>query len=175
MKLKMSIGLFAGVVLMAGCSKEEQNTQTADVEVPAIFVTDPIPGTPVAITEARAQLKAGDEVVLTGLIMGVKHPFVEGRGVFVLGDEATLTPCDLIHADGCKTPWDVCCDPAEVRMTGTATVQVLGEDGKPIRTGLKGIEGLSELSRVTVQGVVAANSSPEAFIVNATALHIGVR
>ncbi|MDF7799669.1 hypothetical protein P4C99_09335 [Pontiellaceae bacterium B1224] len=175
MKIKMMIGMLAGVILMAGCSKEEQSSEIVDVEMPAVFVADPIAGTPVAIPEARTQFKAGDEVVLTGLIMGVNHPFVEGRGVFVLGDEGTLTPCDLDHADGCKTPWDACCDPAGVRMAGTATIQVLAEDGKPIRTGLKGVEGLAELSRVTVQGEVAANSTPDAFIVNASALHIGVR
>lgn len=175
MKNGMIIGLLAGVVLMAGCSKEEQSAQTVDAEVPAVFVKDPILGTPVAIPEARAQFKAGDEVVLTGLIMGVHHPFVEGRGVFVLGDEGTLTPCDLKHGDSCKAPWDTCCDPADIRMAGTATIQILGDDGKPIRAGLHGVNGLAELSRVTVKGVVAANSSPEAFIVNASALHISVR
>lgn len=174
MKKRMIIGMMAGVVLMAGCGEKETNAQTSEVDVPAVFVTDSIDGKPVAIPEAR-NAKPGDEVVLTGLIMGVHHPFVEGRGVFVLGDEGTLVPCDAKGDDHCATPWDNCCDPSSVKQAGTATIQVLGEDGKPIRTGLKGKGGLTELSRVTVSGVVAANSTPESFIVNASAIHVGVR
>ena len=174
MKKRMIVGMMVGVVLIAGCGENEKNVQTSEVEVPAVFVSDPIAGEPVAIPEAR-NAEPGDEVLLTGLIMGVHHPFVEGRGVFVLGDEGTIVPCDKMDDDHCKTPWDACCDPAEVKQAGTATIQVLGEDGKPIRAGLKGMNGLAELSRVTVSGTVAENSSAEAFIVNASAIHVGVR
>ena len=52
---------------------------------------------------------------------------------------------------------------------------MVGDDGKPLHTGLEGVNGLNNLSRVTVAGIVADNSSPEAFIVNASAIHIGVR
>ena len=65
--------------------------------------------------------------------------------------------------------------PPACAPVGTVTVQVLGNDGKPVRTGLKGINGLAELSRVTVAGTVAKNSSPEAFVVNASAIHVGIR
>jgi len=107
--------------------------------------------------------------------MGTPSPFVEGRAVFVLGDEATITPCDAMAADHCPKPWDACCDPADIRMKGTATIQVIDESGRPVKAGLKGVNGLSELSRVTVTGTVAPHSSQMAFIVNADAIHIGVR
>ncbi|MDF7806169.1 hypothetical protein P4E94_01890 [Pontiellaceae bacterium B12219] len=175
MKKSVTISLLAGVICLAGCGKQEQSSESLAVEIPAVFVGVPISGNPVAIPEARTEAQAGDEVILTGLVMGVPHPFVEGRGVFVLGDEETITPCDLNPTDSCAMPWDACCDPADVRLTGTATIQVLGADGKPLRTGLKGVNGLAELSRVTVSGTVAANSTPEAFIVNASAIHIGER
>jgi hypothetical protein len=175
MKKLVTISLLAGVVCLAGCGKQEQGSENVDVEIPAVFVEVPITGNPVAIPEARTAYGAGDEVVLSGLIMGVPHPFVDGRGVFVLGDEATITPCDLNPTDSCAMPWDACCDPSDVRLAGTATIQVLGADDKPLRTGLKGVNGLAELSRVTLTGTVAANSTPEAFIVNATAIHIGGR
>lgn len=174
MKKRMIIGMLAGVALISGCGEKEASVQTLDVEVPAVFVADPIDGKAVAIPDARSS-KPGDKVVVTGLIMGVHHPFVEGRGVFVLGDEGTLVPCDAKGDDHCPTPWDNCCDPSDVKKAGTATIQVLGEDGKPIRAGLKGVNGLTELSRVTVEGTVAENSSPEAFIVNASAIHVDVR
>lgn len=175
MKIKSIMGPLAGIVLLAGCSKQEQVSQAPAVEIPPVFVAVPIEGTPVPIPEARAKYSSGDEVLLTGLIMGVLHPFVEGRGVFVLGDESTITPCDRISDDHCKTPWDACCDPSEILSAGTVTIQVLGDDGKPLRTGIKGVNGLSELSRVTVAGIVADSSSPEAFVVNASAIYIGER
>ena len=172
---KIIFTTLTGLTLLAGCSKQEDKPQPPSVEIPPVFVITEIQGAPTAIPEARTSFAAGDEVILTGLIMGVNHPFVEGRAAFVLGDEATLTPCDLKTSDKCKMPWDACCDPAAVRMAGTATIQVLDENGKLIRTGLKGINGLTELSRVTVAGTVAPNSTTEAFIVNARAIHIGVR
>lgn len=174
MKKMMGMGLLAGVLLLSGCGEKDASVQTLEVDIPDVFVSVPIPGKPVAIPEAR-KAKPGDEVVLTGLIMGVPQPFVEGRAVFVLGDEGSLEPCDLKGDDHCPTPWDNCCDPSDVKQAGTVTIQVVDENGKPIRSGLKGVNGLAELSRVTVEGTVAANSSPEAFIVNASGIHVGVR
>lgn len=174
MKKSMMMGLAAAAVLLAGCGEKDASVQASEAELPPVFVSEPISGGPVAIPEAR-KAAPGDEVVLTGLIMGVPQPFVEGRAVFVLGDEATLEPCDAKGDDHCPTPWDNCCDPGDLKQAGTVTVQVTGDDGRPVRAGLKGVNGLKELSRVTVAGTVAKNSTPEAFIVNASAIHVGVR
>lgn len=166
--------LIASSTLVWGCSKQPVKVE-AVVTLPPVFVETALEGQPTPIPKARTLFKRGDEVLLTGLIMGVQLPFVEGRAAFILGDEAALTPCDLMNSDSCKTPWDACCDPAPIRMSATATVQILDTDGALLRTGLKGLNGLKELSRVTVKGTVAPNSSPTAFIVNAKAIHIGVR
>ncbi|QBG46032.1 hypothetical protein EGM51_00865 [Verrucomicrobia bacterium S94] len=175
MKKMMTMGMLAAVVLLAGCGKKDAVVQTAKADLPPVFVSEPIAGTPVPIPEAR-KAEPGDEIVLTGLVMGVPNPFVEGRAVFVLGDEGTVTPCDAMGDDDhCPTPWDACCDPAELKQAGTAAIQVVGENGRPVKTGLKGVSGLKELSRVTVSGTVAQNSTPDAFIVNASAIHVGVR
>ena len=165
----------AAAVLLTGCGDREVKSGTAPAEIPPVFVEQAVDGTPTPIPEARTAFKPGDDVLLTGLVMGVRHPFVDGRAVFVLGDEETLTPCDAMPTDHCPTPWDACCDPKEILTEGTATIQVLDESGKPAHISLKGVNGLSELSRVTVTGVVADNATPEAFIVNASAIHIGVR
>ena len=171
---KTWIAVIAGTALLLGCEKQTEEKQAA-VELPPIFVAQPIIAPPTPIPEARKQFKPGDTVILTGLIMGVPNPFVEGRAAFVLGDEATITPCDAIDDDHCSMPWDACCDPAEIRMNGTATIQVVDENGRPLKTGLKGINGLRELSRVTVSGTVAPNSSELSFLVNADAVYIGIR
>ena len=174
MKNRHMITLAAGLVVLVGCGGPEE--QGAAVEVPQVFVEQAIgePSTPIPV--ARKQFQPGDKVTLTGLVMGVPSPFVEGRAVFVLGDDATLTPCDRMGEDDhCATPWDVCCDASELKANGIATIQLLDDNGKPAKVGLKGVRGLSELSRVTVSGTVAKNSTPEAFVVDATAIHIGVR
>ena len=173
MKTINLIALVAVAALLAGCGEKKE---TAGIkEAAKEFVATAPAGEPASISKARTQFKAGDNVLLQGLVMGTMHPFVEGRAVFVLGDEEVLTPCDERPDDGCPTPWDVCCDAPEAKAAGTATIQILGEDGKPLKTGVKGMNGLKELSRVTVEGTVDDRSSPEAFIVNATAIHVGLR
>jgi len=166
--------LLAAAGLLAGCG-DKNETALETKEATKEFVATAPKGTPVPIPEARTQFKAGDEVLLTGLVMGTPHPFVEGRAVFVLGDEGILTPCDKRPGDTCPMPWDVCCDSPEAKAVGTATIQIPGEDGKPLQTGARGMDGLKELSRVTVAGIVDERSSPEAFVVNATAIHVGKR
>lgn len=161
--------------MLSGCGDRPEQPAASGVDIPNVFVEQKPEGPPVPIPEARTQFQPGDEVLLTGLIMGVPDPFVDGRAVFVLGDEATITPCDLKGDDHCSKPWDACCDPAEIRMNGTATIQVIDETGRPVKAGLKGVNGLSELNRVTVAGTVAPNSSSLAFVVNADAIHVGVR
>jgi hypothetical protein len=99
----------------------------------------------------------------------VKNPFVEGRAVFVLGDEKTIPRCGMDH---CPTPWDACCTPVEIRAAGTVTVQVLDDAGNVVAQSAKGMNGLKELSKVTVAGTVAPNSSAEAFVVNAKSLYV---
>jgi hypothetical protein len=174
MKKEYIASLLACVIFIAGCG-EKTHTDGQTAEIPAVFVSSVPAGTPVPIPEARSRFKPGDDVVLSGLVMGTLYPFVEGRGVFVIGDEEILNPCDTRPGDSCPTPWDVCCDPAESRIRGTATIQILDADGEPLRRGVKGIKGLTELSRVTVAGTVAGQSTPEAFIVNATAVHVTAR
>lgn len=159
-------------ILFSGCTKKNQEPQTTGVELPPVFVQEAIAEKAVPIPEARNQFKAGDKVVLSGLIMGVPDPFVNERAVFILGDEGTLAPCDPGH---CSVPWDTCCDPVDIRMKGTATIQVVDENKQPLHIGLKGVNQLNELSRVTVAGTVAANSTPDAFIVNADAIYVAVQ
>lgn len=159
--------------LLSGCGSQQMPEPTTPEPVPAAFTATRPAGTPVAIPDARAQLQPGDPVVLAGKIMGVSNPFVEGRGVFVIGDEATLTSCDLMGEDDhCPTPWDACCDSPEARLAGTATIQVLGDEGKVLARGLKGVGGLQELSRVVVAGTVAPQATPDSLVVNAQALHV---
>ena len=158
-------------VVLAGCGKEEETGNTTPVQVPEHFVNTPPDGVATPIPKAR-KLAPGSEVILSGRVMGVKVPFVEGRALFVLGDEATITPCNEMDDDHCAIPWDACCDPIEVRAAGTVSIQLLGKDGNVLPVGLKGVGGLKELSRVKVIGKVAPMSTEKGFVVNASKVFV---
>jgi hypothetical protein len=125
-----------------------------------------------SITEVRKSVEMGKEVTLTGKVMGRKDPFVEGRALLILGDPAIITSCDLRPADACPTPWDVCCDDNDAIKAATATIQVVDQDGKPIKQGLKGVSGIKELSKLVVKGTVAEGSNADNLLINATAIFV---
>lgn len=164
--------------LLSSCKKEAPATATATAPATTsdallkVLSTVPV-GEPQAIAKARATAKPGDEITLTGKIMGNSKPFVEGRSVFILGDPEVLTPCNENPDDACETPWDNCCDSKEDKKRGTATIQVVGADGRVLKDAVEGVGGLEKLAAVTVTGKVAEGSSPDLLIVNATAIRAG--
>ena len=171
MRVNVKLAVVYGVAaLVVGCGGQESGDAPA-VSVPQQFVSVAPEGTATPIPEAR-RLQPGAEVVLHGRVMGVREPFVDGRALFVLGDEATLTPCNAMAGSQCPLPWDTCCDPSEVRTAGVASIQLRGDDGRVLDVGLKGVGGLKELSRVVVAGKVAPDSSPAAFVVDASSLFV---
>jgi hypothetical protein len=123
-----------------------------------------------AIHTARESAKPGDAITVTGRIMGGKSPFVEGRSAFILGDPSLLTPCNEHPDDACPTPWDNCCDSKENKKIGTATIQVVDAEGRVLKEPIEGVEGIQKLSRLTISGTVAAGSTPELLVINATAI-----
>lgn len=142
-----------------------QKTQPAAPLPDGLFVKESIPKAR-GIKDAKEGTKQGETVVLVGRIGGRPVPFVGGRAVFLLADE-TLPPC----TDGCATPWDFCCTPPNVIMEGLATVQVLGPDGKPLKTPLQNVNGLKPMAVVTVEGRVAKRDM-NVFVVNADRIYV---
>jgi hypothetical protein len=74
--------------------------------------------------------------------------------------------------DTCKTPWDSCCEPAEVRTAKSATVQVVGADGKPLKAGLKGVGGLAPLKHVVVAGIARHAPGSDVLLVEANQIYV---
>ena len=124
------------------------------------------------VVAVRKDAKQGDEVVLRGRVGGSKTPFVGGRASFQLVD-ASLKACGECTAlDECKTPGDYCCsDPKEI-AAHSASVQVVGADGRPLRAGLAGAGGLKPLSEVVVKGTVAKAAESGVLVVNATGIYV---
>ncbi len=142
-----------------------QKAQPAAALPDGLFVKESIPMAR-GVKDAKEGTKQGDTVVLVGRIGGRPVPFVGGRAVFLLADE-TLPPC----TDGCGTPWDFCCTPSNVIMEGLATVQVLGPDGRPLKTGLQNVNGLQPMAVVMVEGRVARKDT-NIFVVNAYRIYV---
>ncbi|HVU64221.1 MAG TPA: hypothetical protein VHC70_09605 [Phycisphaerales bacterium] len=123
------------------------------------------------VKDAKASAKQGEKIVLTGRIGGSEEPFVDGRAMFTLVD-LRLKYCGQDDKDDhCKTPWDYCCEPADALAANSATIQVVGADGKPLRTSLNGVQGLKPLAKVTVTGTVADVAQGN-LIVRAEGIHV---
>jgi hypothetical protein len=182
--MKTQLTLFTLLLTLpwiTGCGSQQNTPSTSGAAdaTPATsttlqqtFVSTAPEGEAQPIPLARTTAKPGESIVLEGKIMGVMHPFVEGRAVFVLGDDATISSCDENPEDGCETPWDACCDPDEVLKAGVATIQVLDVEGKVLKEDIKGVNGLKELSKVRIAGTLAEQSNADAMIVNATAIYL---
>ena len=154
-----------------------EKTETAAVETttpdPAFeaYFTDETIADAKPIHVARTTAAPGDEIALSGRIMGREKVFVDGRASFILGDPEKLTPCNERPGDKCETPWDACCD-NEMKPVGLASIQILGEDGRVLSGTLKGTKGIRELSTVTVSGTVDQSSTEENLVINAAKIHV---
>lgn len=161
---------------MNSCKDSETTTSaeasdTAAPELGRYFTDQDLEGAQ-QIHVARTSAQPGEEITLKGELMGRENVFVEGRAAFVLGDPSKLTTCDKMPGDNCSTPWDACCDSRELKRVGVASVQILGEDGRVLSSGIKGFNGMKELAAIVVKGTVAENSTEENFIVNAEQIYV---
>jgi hypothetical protein len=164
------------VCLFASCNEKPapaaaRAPAAPGAEVAAILAAAPA-GEAKAIHVIRTTAKPGDEITLSGRIMGNGQPFVEGRAAFILGDPVLLTPCNEIPGDSCETPWDCCCDSKEDKQAGIATIRISGPDGRVLKSGLEGVGGLAKLATVVVTGKVAEGSSADSLVVDATAIRV---
>jgi hypothetical protein len=175
MKMKPILTIVLASLAMVACEKQAAETTVSetlpDSAFEKYFTDESIPDAE-AIHIARTTAKPGEEIILSGLVMGREKVFVDGRASFILGDPSKLTPCNKMPDDHCETPWDACCDNKELKLEGTASIQIAGEDGRVLNGNIRGTKGLKELSTVTVAGKVAPQSTPDALIVNATAIHV---
>lgn len=170
----LSLTSMFAAALLTSCEKKAETQATATPAIPLDpYFTNTAPADPQPISTIRTTAKPGEQVTISGLVMGREKPFVDGRAAFVLGDPSKITPCNKMPGeDHCKTPWDACCDAPEAKREGTATIQILGADQRVLKQSLKGEHGLKELSTVTLTGTVDKSSTAEALVINATSLHV---
>src|SRR5205823_847975 len=103
------------------------------------------------VGDAKKTARDGDHVIIKGRVGGQKEPLVANRAILTLAD-LSLPTCDKTAMNKCETPWDSCCEPAEMIAAKSVSVQVLGADGRPIKQGLAGVNGIAPLKHLVVAG-----------------------
>ena len=186
--MKTSFGTLMVVTLVGfgptivGCERKPQDTSRGSTAAapgkaaalpPGLFVAR-APARARAVAEVKADANAPSEVVVRGRIGGRREPFVGGAAVFLLAD-SRLTPCNELHGDNCPTPWDYCCEPRESLAAKTATIQVVGDDGKPLRVNLNGTQGLEPLAELTIAGEIVPRGDTGTLMINAKRIYVHPR
>ena len=180
MKTKTLISILACAATMAlnsACGKKDA-PDTSDsgggsaASIPDSVIVATAPGGALEVVPARAAAKPGEAIVIRGKVGGNMKPISESNAILVLADLQAIKSCDEIPGDECETPWDFCCEETSTIAASTATIQVLGDDGKVLRSSLRGAGDIKELSFLVVAGTVDTNSTPDRLIVNADKIHV---
>jgi len=166
--LVAACGLIA--ISQFSCEKSEgpEASVVTDPKIEAVFL-DSAPEGAVSILETRKKVEPGATITVTGRIAGAMEPFSGDYATLVLSDDS-LETCEKIPGDACKTPWDACCVEPKTIAASRITVQILGEDGRPVGQTLKQVRGMKELDSLIVTGTVAEGSSETNLILNATGI-----
>ncbi|MFT5410768.1 MAG: hypothetical protein ACI9NC_003501 [Verrucomicrobiales bacterium] len=179
MKNKTLPSIVACVVIAifhTACGGSKQDEEAAipkpDTSALEAFVSATAPDGALGVVAARAAAKPGEPIVLRGKVGGKMTPISESVAILVLADEEAIKSCDQNPDDECENPWDYCCEEVSKIAASTATIQVKGADGKLVRSSLRGLGDLKELSHLVISGTVDESSTPEALIVNAEKIHI---
>ena len=165
----LSIALLA----VAGCDRSDTASKNpeapaATAALPAGMMVETAPADAKGVIELKGAAKDGDEVVIRGVVGGTEDPVAANQAIVTLVD-AGVTTCDKMEGDTCKTPWDACCEkdlPAK-----TATVQVVGADGKPLKGSLASA-GVKPLKQVVVAGKARVPADGKALVIEATKIHV---
>ena len=145
--MKRMIGLFFGLLVACGAEEAPRAKKTEPV-VQRDWEMKADPGMAYSVADAKEELPE-EEFIVVGRI----HRMVKGFASFTLMDDK-LDYCGEVNPeDGCKTPWDYCCDTAEDRLANSLNVQFEDENGKTIKGAVPG--DLRHCDLVVVRGKVS--------------------
>lgn len=173
--------LLGSALLATGCDDPKAQTGAPSPQsatpaaggesLPAGLLATQAPADAKSVAEVRSSGADGQEVVLVGRIAGSEEPFTAGRAQFQLVDLA-IKSCAEMEGDSCPTPWDMCCEEKGNIVQNSVTVQVVGADGRPLKSELKGVGGLKPLSEVSVKGKLHKSADGKVVTVDATELYV---
>ena len=142
---------------------------TADL--PAALFAAAAPADARNVSDVRETAAEGDTVVIRGRVGG-PTPFVPGRAIMTLADAEKLIACSDRENDPCPDPWDYCCESPDDIAANSVTVQVVGNDGRPLKADLEGAGGIAPLDFVVVTGRVGPRPDPAVLVIDATSIHV---
>lgn len=172
--VKTTLGCaLVAVAMLSGCSQGAPAKSSPPAAVsggealPAGLFAAARPAGEQRIPDASKTAKAGDVVVLRGVVRGIKSSFTPGRAVMKIADESV--PLCHMYPD---RRWDLHCETPESMLLNTATIQIVGSDGKPLKAGLQGVNGIDHLVTVVVQGKVAEAGEKTGLVINAEQIYV---
>ncbi len=164
MHLRMTVLMLLVSVALAGCGGSSTSSDSGG-KTPVSWLAAEMPAGAIPVTEARRTAREGQQIVVRGRIGGRRDPMTEGFAVFVMMDSA-LPAC----GEGCKKPWDYCCETPDTIMSNSATVQVVGNGDKALAVDLAE-HGFAPLDEVVVIGTVAPPPADSVLIIHASKIH----
>lgn len=148
MKPAVLFGLCLGLAAIGCAPAAQPPTNTVSSADGAKYLVKSEPQSAVGVGAARESSKDNDEIVLVGRIGGSSKPFIDGVAAFTIVDPK-VPHCS--KEEGCKTPWDYCCEQNQVKGN-IATVKIVNSDTKPVQEDARKLLGIKELNMVVVRG-----------------------
>lgn len=166
MKITHAVALFLLAAIIAGCGNSQTTTRPSPT--PDWIVAE-APTGDVGISHAKQHATEGENIVVKGRIGGRRDPINTDSATFILVDVA-IPSCADNPGDNCPTPWDYCCEPSEIMLAGTATVQVVDETGHVRHVNLRSL-GFAPLDTIIVTGTVGPRPNPQTLVIRANTIH----
>lgn len=143
-------GAFASILLASLCGMLlAQTAAPASNMINKNYLLEKQPKHPQDVLAVRKNVKDQQDIVVVGRIGGRKNPWVMDAAAFSIVDRS-LTPCNELEGDTCKTPWDYCC--ATNLPKSTLLVLFYSVDGKLVKKDARSLLGVRELDTVVIQG-----------------------
>jgi hypothetical protein len=178
MLLSLAVAV-ASVGVVVGCDTDQpattaspaQPTAESAAALPSTLFLKKAPEGAVEVAAAKKSVKPGDDVVVRGRVAGSVDPLAPNRAILTLLDNGVPT-CEKSPMDKCPTPWDACCESRETLQASTATIQIVDSGGKPIKTTLRGLNGIEPMKEVTVVGKVRDAGGANTLVIDATGVYV---
>jgi hypothetical protein len=152
-----------------GAQSVTTSADSAGEPLPGGLILEKSPADPKDVIAVRKSAKAGDTVTVRGRVGGSEKPLADNRAILTILDPNVVT-CEKMPGDACETPWDACCDPDATSKS--ATVQVVGADGRPLKASLAGVGGIAPLKELIITGKVRTAADGGALVVDATGIFV---
>ncbi len=159
---------------MTGCDKPQpsapsagQTPATESAALPAQLFVSAEPAEAKNVIDAKKSAKEGEVVAIRGRIGGAEDPYVAERAIFTIVDKSLPHCGEMKMEDGCKTPWDYCCEPKDKLAEHTATIQIVDSAGRPLKIDLAKHPRLKPTAEIVVKGKIAKKDGDKLLVIDA--------